>query len=778
MSGLRSTFLRWLPVAVAILILAGLTWPAFAHEAPLSRLSQQPRRITSLPPWDPNQRSPYPAPVQVWPPSQPVVFVPNQAILELHQVDATIDGPVANVRVKQIFRNDTGQTVEGVYIFPLPKDAAVSDFQLTVNGETLEGRLLPADQARAIYESIVRRRLDPALLQYLDRGLFQANVFPIPPGETRTLEFTYDQVLTPVDELYRFNYPLMTRHLTARPVEKIAIDVTINDQPGLRTLYSPNYPSRIERTDDSSATVSFETTGAQPQADFDLYFGSDTAAVGASLLSYKPAGEDGYFLLLLAPGVEVAQDEVVARDILLVVDVSGSMQGDKIAQAKAGAQYVVDQLNPEDRFNVISFSTGVRLWEQELQPATAASRKQAAAWIDKLQSTGSTDINRALLEALAQFEADAEDAGRPAYILFLTDGQPTQGETEPARIVDNARANRPAERTVRLFTFGLGYDVNTDLLAALSRDLGGRDAYVEPDTRVDEAISAFYSQISTPVLSNVKVDLGDEVVVEDSYPYPLPDLFAGEQLVMAGRYREGGTVDITPDRRGERRRAAHHLPRPRVGGQGRRAIRRQAVGDAQDRRPAGSGAARRPEFRSDRRHHRPEPALRGGHALHCLPGGGAWRGGAERAGARASPAGHAPGSPGGRPLAGGGGCREPGCACPPAAWTPCAAASCAATWRRAETVRQEEAVRYLAGRTFRQQGFVTGADGTAIPFWVDTGFRDTMEITNVEFGSAAYFDLLDERGMGDWLSLSPEMLIVTGEETAVRVTTTVTETLP
>ncbi|MBK8050426.1 MAG: VWA domain-containing protein [Anaerolineales bacterium] len=489
-----------------------------------------------VPPFPPPRPLPIPpAPMPV--PAPPTTWV----VVEKHAVAATIDGPVAEVRVEQVLRNDGLRPAEGVYLFPLPKDAAVSDFQMTVDGKTMEGKLLDSEEARRIYEEIVRRQLDPALLEYVGRGVFQANVFPIPPGESREISFTYTQVLDQQNGLYRFNYPLPTRQLSSLPVESVNVVVNLTNEPGLRTLYSPAYPIQIERDQDDAATVTYAATAAEPQNDFDLYFGVDDQAIGLNLLSYKPAGEEGYFLLLASPSIDAAVEDIVARDIVLVVDVSGSMRGDKIKQARDAAHFVVDHLNPEDRFNLISFSTGATLWARELQPVTNDSLKFANQWIDRLRDGGSTDINRALLEALAQVGED----GRPAYILFLTDGQPTQGEVNPDQIVANAANNRPADGAVRLFTFGIGYDVNTDLLDILSQDLGGRASYVAPEEKIDEAVSAFYTQVSTPVLTGVSLAFGDDVLVEDLYPYPLPDLFAGEQLVVAGRYRDGGPAEVT-----------------------------------------------------------------------------------------------------------------------------------------------------------------------------------------------------------------------------------------
>ncbi len=241
-------------------------------------------------------------PIPPFPPLVPAPVLPNQVTVELHKVEAVVDGPIATVSVEQVFRNDGGQTAEGVYVFPLPKDAAVSDFQMTVNGQTLEGKLLDKEEARRLYEQIVRQRRDPALLEYLDRGLFQANVFPIPPGESRTLDFTYTQVLEQKDGLYRFNYPLRTRQYSSLPPEQVSVAVELRNQAGLRTIYSPELPIRVDRTEDDSALVTFEQSGEQPAADFDLYFGTDASAIGLEPAELQ--ARRGGWLLCLAGGAK------------------------------------------------------------------------------------------------------------------------------------------------------------------------------------------------------------------------------------------------------------------------------------------------------------------------------------------------------------------------------------------------------------------------------------------------------------------------------------------
>jgi Ca-activated chloride channel homolog len=242
---------------------------------------------------------------------------------------------------------------------------------------------------------------------------------------------------------------------------------------------------------------------------------------------------DGFFLMLLAasPGSNAA---TLPKDIILVLDKSGSMEGEKFRQAQEALRYILKHLNPEDRFNIITFSTGIETYAPGMVPAGEADK--GISWVDRLHAEGSTDINRALLEAAALGDGD-----RPTYIIFLTDGLPTSGEIESQRILDNL--SEAVRGNVRLFSFGVGYDVDTFLLDSLSESHRGASIYVIPGERLDEVLSEFYAKISTPILIDLSLDFGG-VSVYDIYPSPLPDLFAGSQIVVVGRYRDHGETTI------------------------------------------------------------------------------------------------------------------------------------------------------------------------------------------------------------------------------------------
>ncbi len=472
--------------------------------------------------------------IPVPPPDVPVVEVPYLTI-KYHRVTVTIEGQVATTHVDQIFVNEARFEVEGTYIFPLPEEAAISEFAMWVDGEKLEGQVLERDEARRIYEEIVRRRRDPALLEYVGRNAFQASIYPIPPGGERRIELEYSQVLEADNGLVEYVYPLNTEKFSPRPLEEVTVNVTVRSNEPLKAIYSPSHDVDVVRRGDHNAVIGYEEYDVRPDRDFVLYYTVSPEDVGLNVLSYQPGeGAEGFFLLLAAPRVEVESQQVIAKDVILVLDVSGSMRGEKIEQARQALDFVLDNLNDEDRFNIIAFSTATQPYARDL--VWADERGEARAFVARLEASGSTDINRALLEAAAM--ADEE---RPTIVVFLTDGLPTVGEVDIDRIIGNVAG--AAGENVRIFPFGVGYDVNTMLLDTIAENHRGASGYVRPEEAIDEKVSAFYAKVSTPLLADLELDLGG-IRTGDVYPYPLPDLFAGSQLVVVGRYRDGGEITV------------------------------------------------------------------------------------------------------------------------------------------------------------------------------------------------------------------------------------------
>ena len=470
------------------------------------------------------------------PPEPPMDWQPWLTI-RYHHVQVKIKDQVATTRVDQVFLNEGRQAAEGQYVFPLPPGAVVDKFTMWIDGKPQEGKVLAAEEARAIYEDYVRREQDPALLEYIGRDAVQVSIFPIPPGEERRIELEYSQLLTLEDGLMHYRYPLNTERFSARPLEQVTVQVEIESKDALRALYSATHQNEliIEREGEHKAILSYEATNIYPERDFELYasFGSDE--IGANLLSYQQGQEDGFFLLMLSPDLATDNSKIIPKDILVVLDTSGSMEGDKLSQAKEALRYVLGHLNPQDRFNVISFSSNVRPYADELRASEESER--AAEWVGRLGALGGTNIYLALSEALRQVDPE-----RTTVLVFLTDGLPTEGITTEETLLTTLQ--QESSESVRIFPFGVGYDVNTRLLDRLAEEHRGRPAYVKPDERIDEKVSKFYARVQSPLLTDIKLDFG-AVRTYDLYPQPLPDIYAGTQLLLTGRYEGDGSQPIT-----------------------------------------------------------------------------------------------------------------------------------------------------------------------------------------------------------------------------------------
>ncbi len=464
-------------------------------------------------------------------------------------VDARVRDQVAEVQVSQTFHNPGSVMIESEYLFPLPEEGAIQNFVLLVDGKELPGRIVPKDEARRIYEEIVRTKRDPALLEYMGRGLFRTSVFPIPPGADRKVTMRYTQICKRDRDVVEFVYPFGTQKFTAKPIQRLSLTLRIESRDAIKSLYSPVYDARIERLGDHDARVTLDQRDVVPTTDFRLVYTLTEGSLGATVLSYRPsAGEDGYFLLLASPEVKPPDVKTRPKTVVFVLDRSGSMAGKKIEQARNALRFVLNNLRDDDTFNIVAYDDRVETFRPELQRYSSRTRDEAERFVDNIREGGSTNIDAALQTALAM----VPDDDRPSYILFLTDGLPTAGETNEMAIAENCK--RSNKYRARVFAFGVGFDVNARLLDRLSGGNSGTSEYVKPDENIETHVSRFYSKMTSPVLSDIRIELtGTDV--NRTYPRDLPDLFEGGQLIWSGRYREGGrtTIRLTGKVGGERR---------------------------------------------------------------------------------------------------------------------------------------------------------------------------------------------------------------------------------
>lgn len=512
--------------------------------------------IINPPPNPPPRPFPIPRPV---PPPRPL---PRDIALTVkkHAVDVSITDGVAVTAIDQVFFNPHDGTVEGTYIFPLEDDVALGKFSMFVNGQEVEGKVLSVEEARRTYESIVATMRDPALLEYLGTRMFKARIFPISPKSEVRVRLSYTQMLRAEDGLVRYRYPLNTEKHIASPVETVSVMVRVESKTAIKSVFSPSHNVAVSRTSDHQASASYEAKNVYPDKDFELYYTLSDKEFGMTVLTQRLPGQDGFFLVRIAPPTKVEAGDVLAKDIAFVIDTSGSMAGEKMDQAKNALKFCLSNLNKDDRFNIIPFSHEPTRFRDGLAAAAPETIEQARKFVEGLTATGGTNIHDALLAALA--DASSAEASRPYLIVFLTDGQPTIGVTDIHEILKKV-GHKNAGR-VRLFVFGVGDDVNTHLLDLLAEQNRGARDYVTPGENLELKLSSFYRKVSDPVLGDLSLSFGG-LSVYDLYPRRLGDLFAGSELVVAGRYSGDGAraVELAGTRRGKAERFVYETNFPR-----------------------------------------------------------------------------------------------------------------------------------------------------------------------------------------------------------------------
>ena len=466
------------------------------------------------------------------------------------EVLVRIEGRVAQIEVSEWFVNRGRRMAEGDYLYPLPGEAVFQGFSLFQGDAELRGEIMDADRARHIYEEIVRRRADPALIELAGHGLLRARIFPIQPGEERRVTLRYTQVLERAGNALQLLYAGSVRGQgdahgqhprepegRQRPESvRSRFEVRVADAAPFLDPFSPTHDLDVDRDEERmTITIDEEIVGR-----LSIFLPLAGDAVGLSVATHRPVGEDGYFMLTLSPGRETGERE--PRDVTVVLDVSGSMSGEKIEQARQALHHLLNSLSADDRFRLVSFSSAVRAQSNDWSPARGAALERARAWVDDLVADGGTNIGAALDEA---FRLESP-RGRLPVVLFLTDGLPSVGEESPERLADVAE--RRAGRA-RVFAFGVGHDVNTHLLDRLGDAGRGDTDYVQPGENVERVISILATKIRHPVLTDLTLD-GGAIDVDEVYPVRIPDVFAGEELVLFGRFSGEGRARLMV--RGER----------------------------------------------------------------------------------------------------------------------------------------------------------------------------------------------------------------------------------
>ena len=474
--------------------------------------------------------------------------------VEYHRVTVEIHDGYARTRVQQRFYNPYPVEVRGRYVFPIPVGAALSDFRVKLDGRPQAVTTLSQGETNRYLQRAIVDYQDPTLLAYMDGETYALEI-TLPPQGAKEMVLEYEEVLTPRSSLYRYLYVLSTERYSASNLQEVSVTVDLHSSKGVASVYSPSHPVTVERMSPNRVRATYTDWDVTPTEDFELYYATPGQEFGSGLLNYEKDGQ-GYFLFLFSPSSTTAATDAIPKDIVFVIDRSGSMSGEKMEQAKEALQFILRQLGEKDRFSIVDFDDVVDVLAFNLLLASGRSIRDASWYVDQLYARNDTDIERALTTGL-EVLAKSEEREAAKVVVFLTDGLPTAGVTEERLIAQSVRrANDGVGASIHVF--GVGYDVNTHLLDQLAAENHGAVVYVEPGQSLERALTEFYAQIAHPLLTEVEIAF-EGMKVSEIYPHQLPDLFVGSSLVLTGKYRPSSrpvTVRLTGQTAGGQREYA------------------------------------------------------------------------------------------------------------------------------------------------------------------------------------------------------------------------------
>ncbi|GAB4282667.1 MAG: hypothetical protein Kow0029_28360 [Candidatus Rifleibacteriota bacterium] len=456
------------------------------------------------------------------------------------KIKVTIKNQVAVTRLEQIFFNPHDLTIQPNIRFPIHEKAAVQGFSLTdSNGQTYEGTIEETNKATKTFNEAKEEGMMPALAVQKQPGVFETSIGAIGPNSRATVTIEYSEILDYKAGTISYSLPFDISSWQKKELEQVSIQIIVEDQKEIVSLNSGSHSIYAEKINSRKWQANFERNNFLPTGNFNLNYEVKADKMAVNFLSTRPDSEkDGYFVLMLSPQEVVDQTDIADRDIVFVMDTSGSMSGEKIEQTKNAFEFFINKLNEKDRFAIVDFSDVVRTWKPELMPVSDVNRVQALQYIKELKAHGGTNIHGSLLQALKYFSGDQR---RTNAIIFLTDGEASTGITSTAQITaDFKRANT---QNVRTFTLGVGQGVNKQLLGQIALQNRGDAVYLNARANLDVELKEFYQTISTPLLVDLKLEFGD-MKVSEIFPKELPNIYKGTQLVVTGRYQKGGEAKI------------------------------------------------------------------------------------------------------------------------------------------------------------------------------------------------------------------------------------------
>jgi len=462
-------------------------------------------------------------------------------------VDVSIQDQVAETHVDQIFFNELTQSAEAIYIFPLPENAMISKLVYWLNGERFVAEIRERQEAVKDYNKKLREWLDPALLEYLGNNLFRLSIVPVNAQSEFRTEITYIELLNYDFGTSKYKFLMNTLDLSSKPLQTVHFDLDAKTQNPFKYFQSPSHKNsaatQIIKHSDDHYTMEFGDENFFPNKDVIIEMETIREGIKFSLLSYTPApkdsfGTDSFYALWITPPDSVTESEVIPKDIVFTADVSSSMEGERINQVKQSLDAFLDNLNAKDRFNIITFATHIVKFKDDLIEAEAENITAAHNFVYEMYALGMTNISAALDSSLAQSYRETTSKN----MIFLTDGEPTIGETLPDSIVTQTKRNNI--NNVRIFSFGVGDEINKSLLSNISMENHGYATFISSDDSIALLITNHFKRISLPVMTDLEIDYGG-LQAWDRYPKTILDLFWGTQVLELGLYNGSGNYPVT-----------------------------------------------------------------------------------------------------------------------------------------------------------------------------------------------------------------------------------------
>jgi Ca-activated chloride channel family protein len=467
----------------------------------------------------------------------------NLRIKSLRAV-TTIRDQLAVTSVDQEFANDNNLHLEGYYVFQLPEGAQVHEMYLWINGIRQPFQIKKREDAVVKYQEIVSRIADPAILEQLGPNLFRIRIFPIDPMNTRRIEIVYSQPLSYYKGKIQYTFPLDMRDYTSAPIETASLTINFDNQFRVTAVETSvdQFPAavKVTKVTDYRYSVQYGVERVAFARDFIVRFSLDRGGKSMYVLPFTPPDslhEAKYFVYWAALPDTLVRDSIGHREITFIADVSSSMEGERLAQLKDALVSFIDLLTENDQFNIIAFSTTIAPFRGNLVRATTAARDSALIFVSKLAALGLTDMEEALRASLMQSYSDSLHAA----ILFLTDGQPSWGEIRADSLL--AMTTRLDTKNIRFFPIAVGDEADYSLLQGLALDHDGIFTRIAEADSIYLKMKDLYRLLFLPSVKSIAVNFG-ALDVSDLHPEPIPSMYAGDQLMLAGRFVHGNAVTV------------------------------------------------------------------------------------------------------------------------------------------------------------------------------------------------------------------------------------------